>query len=804
MKTTALGLVLLGLLAAPCYADVTLAQDGRTDYTIIHDINSTDNLMNLAVRDLADYLQKSTQAVFPIQKEANGPKIYIGVTPETDKEPCQSRERRIRAIGQDIYFYGDFRYGTVGAIYEFLQKFLGCRWYTTYGDEKVPVHSTLTFKELNSSHVPSLKSYEHGSRWPVIFKDPYLSNFVRRNNTFVMPNYAYGAPDDAWNYIGPVTHTLHAYLPPGGLKPRTFNDQGKFYAGPHMALKDKEYFKTNPEYYSLMKDGKRSDFQQVCFSNPEVRRTLLENIEKVIQYEHYDPNTYAVLDFTQNDHSSGFCYCPECQAKNEKYQTPGGTYFDFLLELGEYFGKKYPKITFRFFAYQEQMTGIPPVGIEHFPKNISVILAPLQQDLSKPFSHEYNQIFLKQMQKWGKLVDEVWFWNYPTLYTHGMQVYALLPNLYRNIENLKLGYDLGVRYIIAEQGGSIVHGQAFKDLNAWVLSQMADDIHQDTDALIKEFCDFCYDDASELMQQYIKEADAECKKDPGYFIYHYDPRIMKRVNSAENLVRWQTMFNEMEARLAQKPLKVRHVRRARLNLDAVSIMVYPAIRKACPEFAKTETLDKIYARYCAELKEDAEWEYPLDNPKLKADREGYINHFTERGVRQFYVMHKKGEPAFPQELVDKYGKDNLLSVPFNPNRSPLDYWGDDSATGSALACVYKDKQDFGYLEIFMTTKQGFPWRGQNYVRFPFCPVDPKNKAMYEAKPGFNVYYCGECKLTPGGAIMLRQKNERLGRVYIGYHYDEKNPDQKYDVYISVKGNGDTFLVDRFILGKKVK
>ena len=90
---------------------------------------------------------------------------------------------------------------------------------------------------------------------------------------------------------------------------------------------------------------------------------------------------------------------------------------------------------FRFFAYQEAMTGIPPVGLE-FPDNLSVIIAPGGKDFSKPFSHPYNQHYLDQINKWGTLCKEIWLWNYPIMYPHGMLVYSLIPGVFRTERNI--------------------------------------------------------------------------------------------------------------------------------------------------------------------------------------------------------------------------------------------------------------------------------------------------------------------------------------------------------------------------------
>ena len=300
-------------------SELVLAENGKTAYTIVYDFGNKDVLLDPVVRDLADTLKEITGAEFPVRSSADGPAIHIGVPAPGDTAEFAARERRIKSVGRDLYIYGDHRHGTSGAVYDFLTKFCGCRWYTMTGDKRIPKQPTLKFAAIDYRHVPSFKSIEHGSRYDELRLMPAIRNWVRRNNSYLMPAYSFGEPDDAWCYIGPVTHTLAAYMPPLPRPPRSFNADGRFFAGPHPALADKAYFKDHPEYFTLTAQGERSAYMQVCFSNPEVRRILLENIEKVIRAEKYDPEQYAILDFTQNDEQEGFCFCPDCKALERKY-----------------------------------------------------------------------------------------------------------------------------------------------------------------------------------------------------------------------------------------------------------------------------------------------------------------------------------------------------------------------------------------------------------------------------------------------------------------------------------------------------
>ena len=800
-------LLLVSVVAAlfPALAEVELAKDGRTAYTIVYKF-SGDVLLDPAVRDLAATLREITGAEFRIAEQAEGDKIFIGVPAPGDDAPCASRERRVKSVGRDLYIYGDYRYGTAGAIYNFLTKFCGCRWYTATGDKRIPKNPDLKFDDIDYRHVPSFKSLEHGGKHAGAVHNPEIRAWVRRNNSFLMPNYAFGAPDDAWFYIGPVTHTLAAYMPPIIRKPRTFNHDKSFFAGPHPTLAGKEYFSSHPEYFTLNKAGKRVPDKQLCFSNPVVRRELLKNVENAITAENYDPDTYAILDFTQNDRSGGFCFCKNCQALAKKYRTPGGAYFDFLVEMGKHFEKKYPKLTFRFFAYQEDMTGIPPTGIK-FPDNMSVILAPLQQDFSKSFTHKYNVRFLNQMRDWGKLCKEIWIWNYPTLYTHGIKIYSLFPGVYRNTENLKLAHDAGVRYIIAEQGGSVVDGCSFKELNVYLQCLMAEDVNVDVDAAIKEFCDAVYGEASDDIIAYLKDSYKQGMKDPGYFRYPYDPRVMRRVlHTPRNLIRWQKDFDRMEAKVKNDRKALFNVRRARINLDAVTILCYNECAKYDPAFARRLPLEKLYNRYIRNIKADAKLQYR--SVKNKQLEKGHVAGFTN-AVRMAYEFNRRTQ-TYPDELVAKYGKTNLVTVMPCPTRRPPAIWDGSSASGYAVRIpIPRAGSPLVVKDIRVGEKNGLPW---NYtidkvVRRPM--LRRGEVAKLKGSDEYRLIRVGRATLSESGQIQLATLPERKGelgrnvRFFLGDFFDPGNPRQKFDIYLSVKdaGDGRSLFVDRLVLAK---
>ena len=784
---------------------IKLAKNSRTTYTIVYDF-SGDVLLDPAVRDLAATLEEITGAKFPVTPKTTGDGIYIGVTAPGDKNKSfASRERRIKSAGRDLYIYGDFRYGVAGAIYNFLREFCGCRWYTMTGDKRIPKDPNLEFPAIDYRHVPSFKSLEHGHKGVFAANNPDIRDWVRRNNSFLMPDYSFGAPDDGWNYIGPVTHTLAAYLPPIPRKPRTFDCDGTFFAGPHPCFAGQNNFKEHPEYFTLNSDGVRVGDRQLCFSNPVVRKLLLKNIDTVIEAEHYDPKRDAILDFSQNDKLGGFCHCEKCKKLNEKYGTPGGVYFDFLVEMGKHFAKKYPRLTFRFFAYKEEMTGIPPKGLV-FPDNMSVIIAPLQQDFSKPLSAKHNVRFLNQMREWSKLCKEIWLWNYPTLYTHGIYMYSLFPGVWRNTENLKLAYKNRVRYLIAEQGGSVCHGCSFKELNVYLQTLMAENVDIDVEAATKEFCDAVYGKAAPDILRYLKETDRLCKREPGFFIYHYDPRVMRKVlHAPENLIRWQRDFDRMEKLVARDRRALFNVRRARLNLDSVTLLRYQACSKCDPAFAEELPIDTLYRRYCRRLRDDARVQF-ANYPVKGAEKEFNANFLD--AARMAYEFNRR-EQSYPPELLKKYGAENLFSVAPLQSRRPPAKWDKNSASGFAVEMpAPTGKETLVVQDIRVMPKDKLPWNTVTPL-----PLDRKLPCPDELKSGeYQLVYCGRSRLSVSGMVILETVNNgnttlrlsmRNARCFLGEVYDTDAPNRKYDFYLSVKPGrgGKSLFVDRLVVAK---
>ncbi len=780
---------------------LTLASGGKSAYTILYNMDKGDGITNAAVKDLSDHLRQMTGAEFPLgEAPEGGARIIVGQRAPGDDGPFNGvRERRIKSVGKDIYIYGDGQFGTIGAIYDFLEKFCGCRWFGPWdGDTFIPKKATLELESMDYRHAPSFYSLELGGAWPAARKIEGIKNYLRRNRCFLMPSYTGASSFDGWKYIGPTTHGLAAFFPPGGRhKPGTFEGQ---WAGPHLALADKAYFKDHPEYFTLNKDGKRVPDRQLCFSNPDVRRILTENIEIVIQYEKYKVDDYAILDLSFNDRSGGFCECPNCKALEQKYKSPGGAYYDYLIELGNAFLPKYPNLFIRMIAYQTDMTGIPPEEGFKFPKNISVIVAPLCQDFSKPLTHSYNRSFREEFEAWGRIAGTMWWWSYPILYPHGICAYALFPGVYRNAENIKFAYAIGTRYIISEMGGSLLHNCAFKKLNDYLQVRLADNVSDNVDRIVREYCDHVYGPAAEQMVAYLRETHEASVRDPNYFVYYDDPRAMRLLHSPANLVRWQRDFDRMAESIGDDAYRQLQLARARINLDVLTLLSWDDIKAAEPEFATTDMLNIVGKRYIDEVKADNDDTYGALNGY---GRGWSLQCFLASGETAYRSLLNGSSKEIPAELVEKYGKENVYPIRLDGRTGVPARTNEPDAANGIAAEVKLGNDGLVHMPCIMVKQEdgSFANGSPSFVPFSNNPFLISNLEKYKAVEGYHPYLMGRTVFTAAETVVITGVNCKV-QFYIGRVFDSNHPEQEYDVYCSLKYlEEDRVLIDQMFVCK---
>ena len=330
---------------------------------------------------------------------------------------------------------------------------------------------------------------------------------------------------------------------------------------------------------------------------------------------------------------------------------------------------------------------------------------------------------------------------------------------------------------------------------------MAEDVNVDVDAAIKEFCDAVYGAAADDIIGYLRETDALCKTDPGYFRFFYDPLVMRRVlHTPANLIRWQRLFDRMEAKVANDPRALFNVRRARINLDAVTALRYNTCAKADPDFARETSLGRLRGRYERYVIEDADVEFRSASSPLF--REEHVKMFLN-AVRLVHEFQRR-EQRYPEELVDRYGAKNLFTLMPAPDHglAPA-VWSDRCASGFAVRIpVPTPAVTIIDQEISVGFKDGLPWNNVVYKPLRKSFLTAADLKKIRSSKEYQLIYIGCGRLTESGMLRLTMRSHRQACFFLGEFFEPEDFKREYDFYLSIKNEGKTLLVDRLVLAKR--
>ena len=131
--------------------EVVIAEGGKTDYKIVIDPKAP-LPVQFAAEELQTFLKESTGAEFPIVTEASGTKtIEVGtekaraIVAAAYPRPFKIETSAVVTDGDTLAIWGAGESGAAYGVYQFLERVVGCRWYTVMGENLVPKRPTLKF-----------------------------------------------------------------------------------------------------------------------------------------------------------------------------------------------------------------------------------------------------------------------------------------------------------------------------------------------------------------------------------------------------------------------------------------------------------------------------------------------------------------------------------------------------------------------------------------------------------------------------------------------------------------------------------
>lgn len=468
-------------VAASCQADdLVIVEAGRSAYEIVLDPGAWPTT-RLAAEELARFLHRGTGVSVPIVTAATKgvPHIYISSTDQLKPHgfaiQVQGRDLFLRgrdSAGSDrtVDYVEPVHRGTCHAVYEFLERFGGVRWY--WGDELGEVVPRLTRVAVPSD--------------TVIKQEPRFEYRALNNGP---PETLHGD----WarrNRLGAATTMRHSHEL-------------------HRLVKVEEWAaRGHPEYAALI-NGKRKTTAggHVCTGNPEVVRLVSEAARA-----HFVQHPQRKMFSISPPDGSSMCGDELCT----RYDVP-----DYKVPRGERRGK--PVKTDRILHFYNEVAGsvarnfpdrllggivygdylYPPRRELGVHPMMALFVAPnvavnLWDDDAWAFCQELNR-------SWGRFHNRVY--AYDTLY-RCRRAYGLpAPMGERAVDLVRLYAEAGIR------GAYLYVGPTWEAQGpeAYLLAKLLWDPDADVDAIRREYFGVLYQKAAKPVREYFDIAQ-ECWK----------------------------------------------------------------------------------------------------------------------------------------------------------------------------------------------------------------------------------------------------------------------------------------------------
>lgn len=767
------------LLAIAGCASVKLAEEGKTAYIIVLPDTPT-KTDKFAAKELVQFLKESTAADFKIGNAGEGKKrIFIGTGSATvsvlGQNPTanfSNEEHAVKTVGDDIFLYGKGQLGNLYAVYDFLENEIGWRAFLPYETPMVPKHAELSVGNIDRRTKLSLpvraistghfKSSNKGEGYLFLLRNK-MNRDIFENTPFSMKAAGIDAGDEELPMVGPEYHSLFCYIPPNKKYPRA----------PEF-LQDKEYFATNPEFFSMDEKGQRCAKLQLCFSNPAMRKELTQNVEETLKRA----AGKGIVAIQSNDNVGKFCYCPECKKLEQKYKSNGGPMFDYLLEFAAILKKDYPDARATTLIYRRDQTQVPPENII-FPDNIIAIFAPVEDNFATDWNNNTaygnygrelrNTETYEHLKKWCQ-ISSVWVWYYPNTYDGS---WGVMGTIDRIITDVRLMIEAGVKGAYFEHDVYVRQNFGFTGLQTYLMLKLFQNPDQSTDKLIDEYMRYAYGSAAPIMRAYMDELEKVTKNKNLFIPCGSHVGETSRYASAENALKWQQMFDEAEKLVLGNPLQSNNIGLTRVYLDTTSLYNWGAYSEKYPDYFKDGKILADRIRKVATGRVGVDFWPIVDSLLMKA---------------------QKPKPL-PVEF-NKYPSENIVQeIPHFGvlmNRNKVN--DPDAAYGVATETQFENPFQFGFYDF------------ADKVHGPKKTLEVKDILPDKYK----FYHLGVAKLSKNCKVWLSSNSWCVG-YEAQYLCGEPGAANEWDIWVSLKFEGpaypgskavkDRILSDRVVLVK---
>ncbi len=565
--------------------EINLAKDGTSEYKIVLP-DSPSPVQISAGNELQSFFKQVTDVELPIvsasdvkDQSIDESKLFIiGPGDLSSRLLGNGAEDNypydgiiLKSIGNSIVLSGSANRGALYSVYEFLEKKLGCRWWTST-ESTIPHQPNLTIdNDLDVWYAPKFVYRES------FYRDAFNGLFAARSkcNGNNEPIPAEFGGHHSFQYF---VHSSYPLIPP------------------------QKYFLEHPDWFSEI-DGVRkvgypgwsgspsayTEFvkklkpeqiyepgAQLCFSNDEMIAEMVKNARAALR----DNPSASFLSISQNDWH-GFCTCEKCRKIDEEEGSHMGSLLRGVNKVAEALEEEFPNLYVETLAYQ--YTRKPP-KITRPRKNVIVRLCSIECSFAQPLNSEANHTFRDDLVGWSKVADQLFVWDYATDFAFYLLPF---PNYRVIAPNMRFYQDHNVVGFF-EQGDYQCETGDFVQLRNWVVSKLLWNPRLDQEALRDEFIEGYY--APELLPIYREYFDAlsDAVESKNFYLSIFKPNTGEwlDLDTLNKITKLQRQALETAIRLEnEQPERhkglVAKVRREQIPLDLVWLQEYRSAKLTC-------------------------------------------------------------------------------------------------------------------------------------------------------------------------------------------------------------------------------
>lgn len=450
--------------------DFILASKGESKVVIIPHGGVTNNGINLAARELADFLGKITGARFQItSKPINGYKNILVGTPYKGSKP---EEISIKVKDpKNLEITGVNPRSVVYAAYDFLET-LGCV-FVAHDYDYVPQKAELSIPG-DYAKVDAPFFWADRTVWSDIGYHDLIFNLKLRNHYYDGLPLKRGYPDLRRDFQPGVNEAIG----------------GRF-------LPSKKFFETHPEWYALDRVKGTRIRLWVCVSNEEMYQEIFREIDEFMAK---NPNTRE-LSIARGD-TQAPCECDKCTELVRQYPDPDGcelyTIQDIIFSnrIGKHFAKKYPNLRFNMLPYGDRYSQNEKL---RFEPNVGAASAELWRNHGLPADcNERSKYSLAQVCKLSQPGVHTYVWDY---FANFRDFMIPFPNHRIFAQTARYYAKIGVRGVFCQH--QFCTAGDMTEMKMWLFAKLLWNPYQDIDQLIDTYCNAAYGPSAKFVKEYI-------------------------------------------------------------------------------------------------------------------------------------------------------------------------------------------------------------------------------------------------------------------------------------------------------------